>query len=116
MSNTNVPRAGVDVLISNVTCTVAATEYPATAAEAALLVPAGTTEIHIRAVDPTHTLRIAFETGKVATPTVPYYTITDDKTFELRALLFYGKVLYVASPDAGAVAQIIAISTTTTVG
>ncbi|MBA7501164.1 MAG: hypothetical protein GH144_00025 [Clostridia bacterium] len=51
--------------------------------------------------------RIAFVTGKVATPTAPYYTQPANIPFERQGLYLSGKTVYIASPAATKVAQIL---------
>lgn len=53
------------------------------------------------------TFRLAFVAGKVATPTVPYYTQPANIPFERQGLYLSGKTIYLASPAATKVAQIL---------
>ena len=51
--------------------------------------------------------RLAFVTGKVATPTAPYYTQPANIPFERQGLYLSGKIVYIATPAAGKKAQIL---------
>ena len=52
-------------------------------------------------------IRIAWETGKVATPTDPYLTIASGVVwYENDLQLNYGTKLYLASPNAGLVVEV----------
>ncbi len=67
-----------DAILVNVAITLADTEY-------STLLPAGTFQLFVKCQDAT-AIRIAFVTGKVATPTAPYYTIISGTTLEIRGL------------------------------
>jgi len=51
-------------------------------------------------------IRYAFVTGKVATPTDPYFTLKADGVWYENDLNFYGKTLYLAGTNAGDVVEI----------
>ena len=85
----------------NVTCTLANTEYSYT-------LPAGTIHFDMQARGNT-LLRFAFAPGVVATPTGDYATLKPGFTWETPSPLWGQQTLtiYLASPSAGAVAEII---------
>ncbi len=85
--------------IYNVTMTNANTEY-------SQALPASTKKflIHTRVGE---AFRLAFETGKVATPTAPYFSITPSDAYSEDLVLSSAITLYFASATAGAVAEII---------
>ena len=84
----------------NVTMTNANEEY-----EQAL--PADTKSFLIHTQDGTP-FRLSFETGKVATPTEPYFSILSNSDYYEKGLKLTGKTAYFASGTAGKVAEIIA--------
>lgn len=88
--------------IYNVTMTNANTEY-------SQALPASCKKflIHTRAGE---AFRLAFATGKVATPTEPYFSITPSDAYSEDLVLGAAITLYFASATAGAVAEIIAWS------
>lgn len=88
--------------IYNVTMTNADTEY-------SQALPASCKKflIHTRAGE---AFRLAFATGKVATPTEPYFSITPSDAYSEDLVLGAAVTLYFATDDAGAVAEIIAWS------
>ncbi len=85
--------------IYNVTMTNANTEY-------SQALPAATKKflIHTRVGE---AFRLAFATGKVATPTAPYFSITPSDAYSEDLVLSSAITLYFASATAGAVAEII---------
>lgn len=89
--------------IYNVTCTDADTEYSQALPEGckafAISLQAGTDGEY---------LRFAFVTGKVATPTAPYYQMTATQEYPEYGLVLSGKTIYFASSEAAKVAQIMA--------
>jgi hypothetical protein len=89
-------------VIYNVTMTLANTEY-------SQALPANCKKflIHTRAGE---AFRLAFVTGKVATPTEPYFSITPSDAYSEDLVLGAAVTLYFASATAGAVAEIIAWS------
>lgn len=80
------------VTIYNVTITTADTEY-------SQLLPDNTKSITVQ-LRTAAVSRIAFETGKVATPTAPYFTIKSGAAYSENNINLGGKTLYVAG-DAG---------------
>lgn len=88
--------------IYNVTMTNANTEY-------SQALPASCKKflIHTRAGE---AFRLAFVTGKVATPTAPYFSITPSDAYSEDLVLPTSITLFFASATAGAVAEIIAWS------
>jgi hypothetical protein len=92
--------------IYNVTMTLADTEYSQE-------LPIDTLKVLVHTRDES-TFRIAWEAGRVATPTVPYFTVlSNSRYFEddinLRATAH--RTIYFASDDAGKVVEIIAWAT-----
>jgi hypothetical protein len=89
-------------VIYNVTMTNADTEY-------SQALPASCKKflIHTRAGE---AFRLAFVTGKVATPTAPYFSITPSDAYGEDLVLGAAVTLFFASASAGAVAEIIAWS------
>ena len=99
---------GIGVLLTptiyNVSLTNANTEYsqllPATCKRFAVSIQDGVG---------TDNFRIAYSTGKVATPTAPFLKIPADAEYEERDVLGSAQLtLYIASSAAGKVAQIVA--------
>jgi hypothetical protein len=88
--------------IYNVTMTNADTEY-----SQALPSDCKKFLIHTRGGE---SFRLAFATGKVATPTEPYFSITPSDAYSEDLVLGAAVTLYFASGSAGAVAEIIAWS------
>lgn len=86
--------------ILNVTMTSANTEYE-------IALPAGTKRLQVATADGT-AFRLAFETGKVATPTAPYFTVPTNLMLDLEVYLDQGETLYVGCGSASKVAQVIA--------
>lgn len=85
--------------IYNVALTSADTEY-------SQALPAGTTRFEVRLRD-SATFRLAFVTGKVATPTEPYLTIpADGKYGEIGLDARRSYTLYLASPVGSKTAEI----------
>lgn len=82
-----------------ITVTNADTEY-------SLALPAGTRAIRVQARGAVVT-RVAFESGKVATPTDPYHTIKSGDKLE-KSQLFTGATLYVACPSGSQVIEVLA--------
>ena len=85
----------------NVTMTDADTEY-------SQLLPDGTKafSISVQDGDSTKALRIAWATGKVATPTAPYQTYPANAVVFEDNLNLQGKTIYFACSEAAKVAQI----------
>ena len=52
-------------------------------------------------------MRYAFTTGKVATPTAPYFTLKAGMTYYKEGLDLSSKTLYVASSNAGDIVELI---------
>ena len=93
------PAAGMTPTVYNVTCTVADTQYSQTLPENCRMI-----ELQARTEA---ILRFAFEGGKVATPTAPYMTLkAGDYYYSLVDAA--ARTIYVASPTATTVAEIIA--------
>lgn len=88
--------------IYNVTMTSADTEYSQE-------LPAGCKAFAISVQDGVSTdkLRVAFATGKVATPTAPYLKYPGDSEYSEDGLNMTSKTLYFACSAAGKVAQIV---------
>jgi hypothetical protein len=100
MSYKNKPRVPGLCTIQSQTLTLANHEYSVT-------VPRGTVAIELQAQG-AHTVRLAFDTGHVATPTLPYWTVKAGATwFKNQLLLIDNLTFYLASPDAGTVVEII---------
>jgi hypothetical protein len=89
--------------IYNKTCTVADTEY-------SQALPAGTKKFVCKFRNAAHAGRIAFVTGKVATPTEPYWSIWANGTYNEDQIKGAAITIYVASGTAGAVLEIVAWS------
>jgi len=89
--------------IYNVTLTAADTEY-------SQALPAQTKRfsVSIRDGADTNNFRVAFVTGKVATPTAPYAKYPADVEYYEDGVFLNGVTVYVAGSHAGDVAQIIA--------
>ena len=89
--------------IYNVTMTTLNTEYsqalPANCKKFAMKVQLGTGS---------YKYRVAFVTGKVATPTAPYLQYNDDVEYFEEGLNYATSTLYFASTTSGLVMQIIA--------
>lgn len=98
-------RVATTPAIYNVTCTNADTEY-----SQALPTGCKKVAISIQAGVGTNNFRIAYVTGKVATPTAPYLKYNQDSEYAEDGIYLTGKTIYFASSLAGAVAQIIAWS------
>jgi len=86
----------------NETMTDANTEY-------SQALPAGTKKVFVQCRDGT-AFRLAFVTGKVATPTEPYLTIPANASYELADVHLTGVTLYFACDSAAKVIEIEAIS------
>jgi len=84
----------------NVTLTNADTEY-------SQALPAGTKALEFWARESVD-IRFAFTSGKVATPTAPYFTLKAGTTYYKESLNLSGKTLYLASSTAGTNVEIIA--------
>ena len=85
--------------VHTVTCTTQNTEY-------ALALPANVVGVVVqaRATD----CRIAFQAGKVATPTEPYFTVkAAQRPLSLDNLVGTNRTLYVASGTNGAVLEVL---------
>jgi hypothetical protein len=95
-------HAGTPV-IYNKTCTVADTEY-------SQALPAKTKKFLVKFRDSSHSGRLAYVTGKVATPVEPYVTLWAGAPYNEDLIEPATLTLYVASPTAGAVAEITAWS------
>ena len=90
--------------IFNVTLTAADTEY-------SQALPAGTKRfsISIRDGAAANNFRVAYVTGKVATPTAPYLKYPCTAEYYEEDLIFWdATTVYIAGSNAGDVAQIIA--------
>jgi hypothetical protein len=87
-------------VIYNKTCTVADTEY-------SQALPAGVKKFTAKFRNPAHSGRIAYVTGKVATPVEPYFTIWANGAYNEDQIKGAALTLYVASGIAGAVLEII---------
>ncbi len=90
--------------ILNVTMTNADEEY-------SLVIPAGTKTVQISTADGT-AFRFAFVTGKVASPTAPYFTVPADTMYDSGEGVYFDEhtTIYLACDSAGKVAQILAWS------
>ena len=86
--------------IQNLTLTASNTEY-------SIDLPLGTVyaELHARtSVD----VRVAFEEGKVASPTAPFWTLKADDFLTVRnAKLISNRTIYLASSNAGVVVELL---------
>ena len=101
MPNYTPPRTPA---IYNVTLTAADTEY-------SQALPAGCKRfsVSIRDGAAANNYRVAFVTGKVATPTAPYFKLPcTAEYYEADILLWDATTIYIAGSNAGDVAQIIA--------
>ncbi len=87
--------------IYNVTMTNIDTEY-------SQALPAGTKRFSAQIIETDQPFRIAYVTGKVATPTAPYYTNQKAKEYYEDTLLLAATTLYFACGDAGNIVQILA--------
>lgn len=85
--------------IYNVTMTNADTEY-------SQALPQGTKKFLVHTRDES-AFRLAFVTGKVATPTAPYLTILANTSYYEDHVKLVGNTLYFASPDAGKIIEIV---------
>ena len=93
-------RAATTPTIYNVTITTANTEYPQA-------LPAMTKRFKVVLADGA-TFRLAYVAGKVATPTAPYWTQPANIPYEEKIGLYLsGITLYLASPAATKIAQIV---------
>ena len=90
-----------NVAIYNVTLTTVNTEYLCG-------LPAGTKRFRVTIRDglATNKYRISWEYGKVATPTAPYLSFTQDKEYSGDEIDMEDARLFLASTVAGAIAQI----------
>lgn len=87
--------------ILNVEMTSSNTEY-------SLAIPEGTKKLQVATADGT-AFRVAFVTGKVASPTAPYFTIPANTMLDVTDVYFEAAAtLYVACGSASKVAQVIA--------
>lgn len=86
--------------IYNVTLTLANTEYNQA-------LPAGTKKFTVQERGG-NLFRMAFETGRVATPTEPYVTVGDDQTHWEDHVYLTDVIVYLADPTGGRVIEIIA--------
>lgn len=88
--------------IYNVTCTTSNIEYSQAISDE-------TKAIQISVIDgaDTDNFRIAFTTGKVATPTAPYLKFDQNIAYYVDKLYLIGKTVYVASSADSKVIQII---------
>jgi hypothetical protein len=89
--------------VYNVTCTDADTEY-------SQVLPADTLklEVSIRNGAGANNYRVSFVTGKVAAPTEPYIQKPSDIAFFQEGFVLAAGTLYIASSNAGDIAEIIA--------
>lgn len=99
---TQVTKAA-DVVVYNVTMTNANTEYTQS-------LPSSTNNffISIQGGVGANSYRIAWVTGKVATPTAPYLTYPDNVEYGVDNVILSSKTLYLAGSAAGMVVQIVA--------
>lgn len=98
----NQQAAAMTAAIYNVTMTSADTEY-------SQALPANTRRFSLQCLT-NFDVRFAFVTGKVATPTAPYALVRAGMNYFEEQLNLASATLYVASPDAAKVAEIIAWS------
>lgn len=84
--------------VYNVTLTLADTEY-------SQALPTGTKKVAIHLQDQA-AFRIAFETGKVATPTAPVLSYPAGCEYFIERLSLTGATLYIASPAAAKTAEV----------
>ena len=89
----------MQTITANVTCTSANTEY-------SVEIPNFTRGITIQCRT-AHVLRVAFEAGKVAAPTAPYYSIKSGAVLTLSPVTQIRNKLYVGAPDAGSIAEVL---------
>ena len=80
------------------TLTIADTEY-------SVALPSSTRELRFRCRT-LYDIRYAWETGKVATPTDPYATVSAGLEYRSDKKDLTGKILYLASSQAGVVVEI----------
>lgn len=99
------PQRPTEVTIYNITCTNANTEY-----STPLPIDCKRFRLSIRDGVATNNYRIAYVTGKVATPTAPYMQFSQDKEYVVDQFDMYQPYIYFASSLAGAVVQIEAWS------
>jgi len=92
------PRYAATPTTANVTLTVVDTEYTYT-------IPEKTTKLKFQNRS-NNTIRYAFVTAKVATPTAPYFTVKATGLYYEDNLKLYGKILYLAGTNAGDVVEI----------
>lgn len=88
----------VATIIYNQTLTTANTEYPVTLA-------VGISEITMQERS-NNVVRFAWVTGKVATPTAPYGTMKAASVYS-QGQIPPARILYLASPTAGAIVEIV---------
>ena len=86
--------------VSNVTLTSADTEY-------SLELASSTRELRFRCRT-LFDVRFAWVTGKVATPTAPYLTLPAGSDYSSDIKDLTGKILYLASSEAGVVVEVSA--------
>ena len=86
-------------ILYNITMTVADTEY-------SQLLPDDTKKVEFRCRDIGFSTRYAYETGKVATPTVPYGILAPGETKTVEGLNLTTKTLYFACGTGTKVMQI----------
>ncbi|MFB0543813.1 MAG: hypothetical protein ACETVR_03430 [Candidatus Bathyarchaeia archaeon] len=90
---------GMTPHIYNVTLTLPNTEYSQD-------LPAGTKKFTIQERGG-NAFRLAFETGRVATPTEPYATVGANQTYSEDHVYLTDKKVYLADPVGGRVIEII---------
>ena len=95
------PPVGYTPTFINVTLTSADTEY-------SQLLPTGTVKVSVQLRSNDAAFRIAYVTGKVATPTEPYYTIQSGNEYYEDQMDLTGLTIYLACGSAGKIAEIIA--------
>lgn len=98
----NQQAAATAATLYNVTMTSADTEY-------SQALPANTKRFSLQCLTD-FDVRFAFITGKVATPTAPYALVRAGMNYYEQQLNLASATLYLASPGAGKVAEIIAWS------
>ncbi len=97
---TELIKPATDCAIYNISMAAANTEYTQP-------LPAGCKKITCGIISNDAIFRLAFVTGKVATPTAPYMQIPEGGFLSEEGLYLTGKTLYFASPTAGKTMQVI---------
>lgn len=99
------PQRPTAITLYNITCTNANTEY-----STPLPIDCKRFRLSIRDGLPTANYRVAYVTGKVATPTAPYLKFLGDYIYDVDQFDVYQPYIYFASSLAGSVVQIEAWS------